>query len=43
VKVGDKQVFLLSKNSPLGDLLVGKKKNEAIQFRGKPQTITEIH
>jgi transcription elongation GreA/GreB family factor len=43
VKVGDKQVFLLSKNSPLGELLVGKKKSEVIQFRGKPQTITEIH
>jgi transcription elongation GreA/GreB family factor len=43
VKVGDKQVFLLSKNSPLGELLVGKKKSEAIQFRGKPQTITEVH
>lgn len=43
VKVGDKSVFLLSKNSPLGELLVGKKKGEAIQFRGKPQTISEIH
>ena len=43
VKVGDKSVFLLSKNSPLGELLVGKKKGEVIQFRGKPQTITEIH
>jgi len=43
VKVDDKQVFLLSKNSPLGELLLGKKKNEAIQFRGKPQIITEIH
>jgi transcription elongation GreA/GreB family factor len=42
VKVSDKQVFLLSKNSPLGELLVGKKKNEAIQFRGKPQTITSL-
>lgn len=42
VKVDDKQVFLLSKNSPLGDLLVGKKKNDAIQFRGKPQTITDL-
>lgn len=42
VKVDDKQVFLLSKNSPLGELLVGKKKNEAIQFRGKPQTITTL-
>ncbi len=43
VKVGDKSVFLLSKNSPLGELLVGKKKGEMIQFRGKPQSITEIH
>ena len=43
VKVADKQVFLLSKNSQLGELLVGKKKKEAIQFRGKPQTITEIN
>ncbi len=42
VKVADEQVFLLSKNSPLGELLVGKKKNEVIQFRGKPQTITTL-
>lgn len=43
VKVGDKSVFLLSKNSPLGELLIGKKKGESIQFRGKSQSITEIH
>jgi hypothetical protein len=43
VKVGDKSIFLLSKNSPLGELLVGKKKGEAIQFRGKSQSINEIH
>ena len=43
VKVGDKSVFLLTKNSPLGELLVGKKKGEVVQFRGKPQSITEIH
>jgi transcription elongation GreA/GreB family factor len=43
VKVGDKSVFLLSKNSPLGELLIGKKKGEAIQFRGKSQAINEIH
>ncbi len=42
VKVGDKQVFLLSKNSPLGELLVGKKKNDTIQFRGKLQPLSEI-
>lgn len=43
VKVGDKSIFLLSKNSPLGELLVGKKKGETIQFRGKQQVISEIH
>jgi hypothetical protein len=43
IKVGDKQVFLLSKNSPLGELLVGKKKNDTIQFRGKLQPLSEIH
>ena len=43
VKVADKQVFLLSKNSPLGELLVGKKKNESIHFRGKLQPLSEIH
>jgi transcription elongation GreA/GreB family factor len=43
VKVEDKQVFLLSKNSPLGELLLGKKKNESIQFRGKSQPISEIY
>jgi len=42
VKVADKHVFLLSKNSPLGDLLVGRKKLESIQFRGKTQTISEL-
>lgn len=43
VKVREKSVFLLSKNSPLGELLVGKKKGETIQFRGKPQSIIEIY
>lgn len=42
VKVADKQVFLLSKSAPLGELLVGKKKGEFIQFRGKQLAITEI-
>ena len=42
MKVADKQVFLLSKNSPLGELLLGKKKNESLLFRGKQQTITTL-
>ena len=42
VKVGDKQVFLLSKNSPLGELLVGKKLNESLLFRGKLQPISAL-
>jgi transcription elongation GreA/GreB family factor len=42
VKVGEKQVFLLSKNSPLGELLVGKKLNESLLFRGKPQPIAAL-
>jgi hypothetical protein len=42
LKVADKQVFLLSKNSPLGELLIGKKLNESLLFRGKPQTITTL-
>lgn len=34
--------FLLSRNSPLGQLLIGKKEGEAIPFRGKPQTINSL-
>ena len=42
VKVDDSKVFLLSKNSPLGELLLGKKKKEQINFRGKMQVIEEL-
>jgi transcription elongation GreA/GreB family factor len=42
VKVDDAKVFLLSKNSPLGELLIGKKKKEQINFRGKMQVIEEL-
>lgn len=42
VKVNDDKVFLLSKNSPLGELLIGKKKKEQINFRGKMQVIEEL-
>ncbi len=42
VKVDDAKVFLLSKNSPLGELLIGKKKKEQVNFRGKLQVIEEL-
>lgn len=42
IKVDDAKVFLLSKNSPLGELLIGKKKKEQVNFRGKLQVIEEL-
>jgi hypothetical protein len=42
IKVEDAKVFLLSKNSPLGELLIGKKKKEQVNFRGKLQVIEEL-
>ncbi|GAA0878511.1 hypothetical protein GCM10009119_14790 [Algoriphagus jejuensis] len=42
VKVEDTKVFLLSKNSPLGELLIGKKKNDQVNFRGKTILIEEL-
>lgn len=36
------KVFLLSKNSPLGGLLLGKKKSEELEFRGKKMEIADI-
>ncbi|MFL0684498.1 MAG: hypothetical protein ACK4SF_10835 [Algoriphagus aquaeductus] len=42
IKVNDSKVFLLSKNSPLGELLIGKKKKEQINFRGKMQVVEEL-
>ncbi len=42
VKVDNDKVFLLSKNSPLGELLVGKKKKDQVNFRGKMQVIEEL-
>jgi transcription elongation GreA/GreB family factor len=42
IKVEDTKVFLLSKNSPLGELLIGKKKKEQVNFRGKMQQIEEL-
>ncbi len=42
LKVDDTKVFLLSKNSPLGELLIGKKVKEQVNFRGKMQLIEEL-
>jgi transcription elongation GreA/GreB family factor len=42
IKVNDTKIFLLSKNSPLGELLIGKKKNEQVNFRGKMQVVEEV-
>lgn len=42
VKVEDAKVFLMSKNSPLGELLIGKKKKDQVNFRGKMHLIEEL-
>ena len=42
IKVEDTKVFLLSKNSPLGELLIGKKKKDQVNFRGKMHLIEEL-
>jgi len=40
--VDEKKVFLLSKNSPLGQALMGKRAKDVITFRGQSKTITEV-
>ncbi|RAI89981.1 hypothetical protein [Algoriphagus yeomjeoni] len=42
IAVDDQKLFMLSKNSPLGEILVGRKKNEQVEFRGRNLTITEL-
>ncbi|WP_332913157.1 hypothetical protein [Algoriphagus boritolerans] len=42
VKIEDTKVFLMSKDSPLGELLIGKKKKDQVSFRGKIQLIEEL-
>ena len=42
IKVEDSKVFLMSKNSPLGELLIGKKKKDQVNFRGKMIVIEEL-
>lgn len=40
--VDGQKLFMMSKNSPLGELLVGNKKNDQVVFRGKTLLITEL-
>ncbi|WP_296703538.1 hypothetical protein [Algoriphagus sp.] len=40
--VGGEKVFLLSKNSPLGQELMGKEKGGQVSFRGKSKIIKEL-
>ena len=42
IDVENQKIYLLSKNSPLGQLLIGKKKNDLVNFRGKNLPIEEI-
>ena len=42
VKFDGASVFLMSRNSPLGELMIGKKKNEQVNFRGKMHSIEEL-
>lgn len=42
LEVEGKKYFLLSRNSPLGQVLIGKKKGENVLFRGKPQAILDV-
>ncbi|MEP0711558.1 MAG: hypothetical protein ABJC55_06510, partial [Algoriphagus sp.] len=35
ITVDGQKLFMLSKSSPLGELLVGRKKNDQVEFRGK--------
>ena len=42
IEVADKKVFFLSKNSPLGQELLGKKKLDSVSFRGKTKVIKEL-
>lgn len=41
--VDGKKVFLLSKNSPLGQVLMGKEKGQEVSFRGKSKRINEVY
>ena len=40
--LGLEKIFLLSRSSPFGIILFGLKKNDPVQFMGKPNQINEI-
>lgn len=42
ISVDGQKLFMLSRNSPLGEILVGCKKNDQIEFRGRNLKITEL-
>tara|TARA_R110002051_G_scaffold317989_1_gene399735 strand:+ start:213 stop:668 length:456 start_codon:yes stop_codon:yes gene_type:complete len=42
VTVDGQKLFMLSKGSPLGEILVGRKKSDQVEFRGRKLTITEL-
>jgi len=42
VSVEGEKYFLLSKDSPLGEILLGNKKGDKVEFRGKSILISEL-
>ena len=43
VKIKEKSIMIISKESPIGNLLFGKKENETVQFNNKTITIQKIY
>ncbi len=43
VKIKEKTIMIISKESPIGNLLFGKKENETVQFNNKTITIQKIY
>jgi hypothetical protein len=43
IEVNDENIYCLSSQSPIGQLLLGKKLNDKIHWQGKSITILEIH
>ncbi len=43
ITVDGQKLFMLSKQSPLGEMLMGKKINEQVEFRGKKIVINELN
>lgn len=43
VKIKEKTIMIISKESPIGNLLFGKKENETVHFNNKTITIQKIY